>query len=215
MALTLTHFTDRIGRELKLLATPTNARADLVYDALTELMLAIRDSMRISATLSVSSSTNVYEIPSTIDIVEAIEDEDGNTVNGFSIDDLEGEITLQDAETSATAVDYTVYGTPKDIRSNASTVVAALPESYEPSLWAFVVAVCHAQQETSVADMKEKRARMKAHELLMYLNSSAGYRDRTIAIKDTRGQIVGDINGQEGIDVGIDDFGDTESFDPT
>ena len=214
MSLTLTHFTDRIGRELKLLATPTNARADLVYDALTELMLSIRDSCRISADLSVSSSTDTYDIPATIDVIEAIEDEEGNKVV-YSIDDLEEEITLQDSETSSTAVTYKVYGTPAAVRTNAATIIAALPESYEPALWAFVVASCHGQVETSVVEIKEQRARRKAHELLMYLNSSAGYRDRIIAIRDVTGKIIGDTNASDGVDVGVSDFAETESYDPT
>jgi len=214
MSLTLAHFTERIGRELRLLATPTAARADLTKDGLTELMLAIREDCRVSAVLVVSSATDTYDIPSTVDVVEAVEDADGGAVV-YSLNHLTREMTLQNSESSSAGVNYTVYGTPLDVRTNAEVIVAALPESFEPSFWAFVVASCHAQAETSVADTKEQRARMKAHELLMYLNSSAGYRDRTIAIKDAQGKIIGDDNAADGVDVSYGEFAETETYDPT
>lgn len=211
MALSLSDIQNRMSNELRLLGVPTAAKADIIKDALTKLMAYIRELCRISATLSVSSSTDIYDVPATIDIVSEVKNSAGAGVV-YSVDTKRRKITLQDTETSA--VSYTVYGTPKDVRTNYSTIIAALPESYGESLWSYVVAGSHKQAMSErYADMLND-AKMSAHELLMYLNDEPGYKDRTIAIVDVTGSRVGDSSAQDGIDYEITSLGETEEFDP-
>jgi len=211
MALALSDFTTRIGNELRLLGTPTAARTDLIKDALIELMTAIRSAVRISASLAVTIAASTYDIPGTIDKIETIEDEDGDGVV-YTIDRLEREITFQD--TASGSVNYTVYGTPYAIRTNASTVIAALPESYSVALWAWVVAVCHGQAESEKHTEKVKLADRACHKLLMYLNSEPGYLDRTIVIRDATGRRVGVTDAVDGINYDITDLGASLGYDP-
>lgn len=213
MALSLTDIQNRMSNELRLLAVPAASKADIIKDALTKLMTYIRELCRLSATLSVSSSTDIYDVPATIDIVSEVKNSSGAGVV-YSVDTKRRKITLQDSETSATAVNYTVYGTPKDVRTNYSAIIAALPESYGESLWAYVVAGAHKQAMSErYADMLND-AKMGAHELLMYLNDEPGYKDRTIAIVDITGSRVGASSAQDGIDYEITSLGETEEFDP-
>ena len=213
MALSAAGYVTRINNELVLLANPTAAQTDIIKDALTDLLTYIRDLCRINTTLSVSSATDDYDIPDTIDQVERIDDEDGDPIV-YGIDRLQRKITLQDSEDSASAVNYTVYGTPLDIRTNYDTVIAALPESYSNALWAYIVAGCHEQAQHELADGKLKKAEFKAHNLLMYLNSEPGFLDRTIAIVDFQGSTIGDTNAGDGIDYDITEFAQTEEHDP-
>lgn len=212
MALALSDYTTRIANELKLLAVPTAARNDLIKDGLTALMTYIRNLCRISATMAVTTSTTEYDIPATIDIVESVKDDDGDN-EVYSVNTLSRKITLQD--TPGEAANYTVYGTPYNVRTNAATIIAALPESYGEALWAYIVAACHDCVESDRWESKFKKAELQAHKLLMYLNSTAGYLERTIAIRDMRGYRIGITGAADGIDYDITDLAATEEYDPT
>lgn len=214
MALTAAGYVTRINNEMVLLANPAASQPEIIKDALTDLMTYIRDMCRLNATMAVDGTTDEYDIPATIDIVEKVYDDDSDPIV-FSVDRLLRKITLQNSESASGSVNYTVYGTPLDVRTNYETIIASLPESYSGALWAYIVAGCYEQAMHEMSDSKLNRAKLKAHELLLYLNSNAGMRDRTITMVDFTGARVGDTNAADGIDYEINNLGDTETFDPT
>jgi hypothetical protein len=210
MAFAIADIQTRITNELAKLDDFSSFHDELIKDALTDLLTALVDFVRYSASLAVTTATATYDVPATIDIIERIEDADGDPVV-YSVDKYEGEITFQD--TPESAQDYTVYGTPKDIRTNAAAVIAALPESYYRALWAYVKAACHDNAESDSAEIMYQKAERSAHELLVYLNSEPGFRDRQISIVDAEGNRIGVSDPHDGVDNDVTDMGSVERYE--
>lgn len=208
MAFTIANIRTRITNELAKLDDFSSFQDELIKDALTDLLTAVHP--RISTTLAVVTTAATYTIPSTIDLIERIEDSDGDSVV-YSVDEYERKLTLQD--TPEAAGNWTVYGTPRDIRTNAETIISSLPESYYRVLWAYVTAVCHDQAESDAATIKWQKAEQLAHELLVYLNTEPGYRDRQVSIIDAEGKRVGVSNPADGVDNDYTAMNATEDYD--
>lgn len=210
MAFAIADIRTRIASELSKLDDFSSVQDDLIKDALTDLLTALVEFVRYSSALAVTTATSTYTKPATIDVIERIENAAGDAVS-YSVDKYEGKITFQD--TPGSAQSYTVYGTPNNLRTNAAAVIAALPESYYRSLWAYVKAACHDNAESDSAETMYQKAERSAHELLMYLNSEPGYRDRQISIVDAEGNRIGVANPVDGVDNDITDMGSVESYE--
>jgi len=200
MALSYTDSVARWKRDYKLLGLPEDATIkDILVNSLSDF-ISIMDEPVISATLAVTTGTLTYDIPDTIDKIQDIRDGDGTSVV-YSEDETAGQVTFQDAVTTG---DYTVYGTPDEVRTNIETIIAAVPEKLEDIWWNFVEAYSYkwANEDSwanllSVAENQALKRRRRRNRRLDNLNISM----KNI---DVRGYNINDSANREGFDVQID-----------
>lgn len=204
MSFTVAELTSRINEELKLYgAFEALSITNIIKSAVIEYMKKV-DRPTISATLAVNSDTLRYTIPSTIDQIEDVRDEDGISITIARIDTLGRYLHLQDAPSGT--VNYTVYGTPKNIKSNLSTVVEAIDENDENVVWAFVEAYAAKTAQDSEWVTLLKSADKLAFETLQARNRSLSMSGAAMRFVDSTGAQIHDIDNAEGIDPDISDY---------
>lgn len=196
----------RIASELALLGDFADTRADLVADALTELLQATEPL--ISASLAVTAGTKEYTIPATIDIIERLEDSADASV-AYALNREEGSIALQDDPVTGT---LTMYGVPADPRTNCDAIITGLDEKYLSCLWQYVRAAIYASVNDQRAELEYTKAEAKAHRLNQYKNDHPAMSAQAIQIKDAQGNIIGDSGGADGINVAFGTMGQADEY---
>lgn len=197
MSFTVADLTSRINEELKLYgafesATITNIIKSAVIDYIKKVYNPI-----ISAVLAVNDSTLKYSIPSSIDQIEDVRDENGNSVILTMIDTLGRNLYLQSGAYGS--VNYTVYGTPKDIKTNLATVVQAIDENDENVVWAYIEAYAAKSAQDNEWINLLKAADKTALEALQARNRSLSMQNTSMRFIDTTGQRIDDVLNVEGI----------------
>ena len=200
---TLTSLRTRIDNSLGLLGNQSDTvKDDNISDALSQF-IAYMDWPRISASVSIVSGTKTYSIPSTIKKIIDIRDADGDSVV-YSTDTTVSKFTLQDGATAAAT--YTVYGTPADVRTNLSAIIEAVEGNMERVLWAYIVAYCYswANEETYISRLQA--ADKMAMDERQNINRDLDFNLMTNQFIDNAGQVIGDENNAEGVNVQISDY---------
>jgi hypothetical protein len=204
MSFTVTNLTDRINEELQIYGRfQTNTVTNIIKNAVIEYMKKV-DRPTISATLAVTADTLRYTIPTTIDQIEDVRDEDGISVVVSRIDTVGSYLHLQDSPSGS--VNYTVYGTPKSITTNLDTVVEAIDENDENVVWAYIEAYANksAQGQDWIALIQG--ADKVALETLRSRNRSLSMADSSMRFVDTTGAYITDVDNTEGIDPDVSDY---------
>lgn len=204
MSFTVADLTSRINEELKLYgafesATITNIIKSAVIDYIKKVYNPI-----ISAVLAVNDSTLKYSIPSSIDQIEDVRDENGNSVVLTMIDTLGRNLYLQSVASGS--VNYTVYGTPKDIKTNLSTVVQAIDENDENVVWSYIEAYAAKSSQDNEWVVLLKAADKTALEALQARNRSLSMHNTSMRFIDTTGQRIDDVSNVEGITPDISEY---------
>jgi hypothetical protein len=200
---TLASLRTRIDNSLKLLGTKSDTvKDDNISDALGQF-ISMMDWPRITASVVIVDGTKTYSIPSTIEKIIDIRDEDGDSVV-YSTDTTVDEFTLQDA--ANTGATYTVYGTPKDTRTNLDTIIAAVPGSMERVLWAYIVAFSYSEANEESYINRMNMADKMAIDERKNLNRDLDFNLVTEQFIDNTGQKIGDVDNAEGINVQINDY---------
>lgn len=210
MALSLTIIETKIDNHLKILGSFASAvKRDIVRDAVMRYCRKV-DTPVISATLAVTASTGPYSIPSTIEkMVNLYDDATIPLVVAYGTDLTKREITL--VEEPDDAGDYTAYGTPRNIRTNISTVIAAIDENHEDVLWGYVRAFAMQQKNAASANDELLKADKAARELRQNINMHLDSTGNAIKMKDTTGQVIADSANSEGYDVNVDDLYESDT----
>lgn len=206
MALSLDGYRSRIANELSLLGDFALVRDELIKDALVDLIIAVEPV--IAATIAVVTTSKEYDIPSTIEKIHRIQNSIGKGVV-YSLNEYTRKITLQDSQ-SADGTLY-VWGTPRDPRTNAESIITALPEHYGKTLWAYVRYACYDMVDSDKASEQLIKAEKEAHKLLQAVNASPGYFGQTIRIVDVTGATLGDSGAADGINVTYNEFGQADT----
>lgn len=210
MALSTLTIKARIGRQLAMLgfdSVNADGQTDIMCDAVRAYTRRM-DLPVISASLSVTASDDgPYTIPATIRKVQDVRDADGDSVV-YTTDTTVGKITLQDAPGADAS--YTVYGTPKEVRTNLDAVVAAITEDHEGLLMAYCAAYARMyvnEQGAADALMLAERLALKER---MAANRTLDQDFVRVKEKDVRGQVVDDASNVEGHDVDVDDSSESD-----
>ncbi len=206
MALSLTDFENRIDRSLKLLGTMSAAsKTDNICDGVSEFVKQM-DLPLITDTIAVNTTTKRYSVPATINFlkIQDVRKADLVTSVNFVLDATTQEIVLQDLP--GEAANYTVYGTPEDVETNLSTIIAAISTNYKRELWAYIKWACYewANEDTANAKLTEaielgRRAR-KSNNMSLALDFVTNQN------KDTTGKRIAQDANAEGFPADIDDF---------
>lgn len=201
MALSTSEFKNRWNRELKLFGKPTdNEQTDVISDA-TRHFVAKMDKPIISASLSVTTSTKRYDVPSTLRKVKAIRDSSENNITA-DIDKVTNDIVLDSTPTAAAT--YTVYGSPKEVRTNLDTIIAAISEDYEMVLWQYITAMVHKWAKDAGWVEQWKAAEQFAGDAMRSDNYDLDT-ERAIKIRDTAGRLIADTDNYGGWTPDIND----------
>lgn len=197
MSFTVAELTSRINEELKLYGAFESATiTNIIKSAVIEYTKKVYNPI-ISAILAVNNSVLKYSIPSSIDQIEDVRDENGNSVVLSLIDTLGRNLYLQSAASGS--VNYTVYGTPKDIKTNLSTVVLAIDENDENVVWSYIEAYAAKSAQDSEWVTLLKAADKTAYEALQARNRSLSMHNTSMRFIDTTGQRIDDANNAEGL----------------
>jgi len=195
VALSLTDFYARIVAEVQpVLGDLTPVRAALVQDALTAFCTDVEPE--IGTTLSIVSGTTEYAIPPTLDKISHMQDSTDVEIV-YSLNTHERTITLQTTPTAAAT--YTVYGTPRDIRTNASTIIAALSENYGKVLWLYIKAACYDVRDSDKATTMMLVAQSEGNRLRYYRNRNSDLYSQRIQQVDSRGHKFSDSDDADAI----------------
>jgi len=198
LALAYTDFETRITNELKLLDSFSSAVVtDILKDALTE-MCRLGDP-EISATLAVVDGTQVYDYPATIKKIHALYD-DSSPVEEVVYTDITYKRQVYLQEDPDENANYTIYGTPYNVRTNYQTIIAALPEEYGDILWQFVRVGCMKQARDDAWQVEAQVARQMLREYQQSSNRNEDVADQTVQLLDRKGYRIDDTSNAEGLD---------------
>lgn len=204
MSFTVADLTSRINEELKLYgAFESNTITNIIKNAVVEYMKKV-DRPTISATLAVTSGATKYSLPTTIDQVEDIRDENGNSIVVTRVDTLGRVVYLQNAPSGA--VNYSVYGTPRDIKTNLNTVVSAIDENDENVVWAFIEAYANKAAQGQEWVTLLQAANKAVVETLQSRNRSLSMSNTSMRFVDNNGQRIDDLNNADGVEPDITDY---------
>lgn len=196
----------RIQTELSLLGDFTNTQTEIVKDALA--IFCRKADPIISASLTVTSGTTVYSFPNTIDKVTKIEDSDGDDIF-FALSTYKRKLTLDDDPASGT---YTVYGTPKDVRTNIATILTALDENAVDVLWSWVQYKCYDMTDSDKSQGKYLEADRKTNEYIYYQNRQSSLFGDTVQARDAKGGILMDAGNPRGVNANYGTYLETDSY---
>lgn len=203
MSFTVADLTSRINEELKLYgAFETNTITNIIKSAVIDYIKKVYNPI-ISAALAVDNSTLKYAIPTSIDQIEDVRDENGSSVVLSMIDTLGRNLYLQSAASGS--VNYSVYGTPKDIKTNLATVVQAIDENDENVVWTYVEAYAAKSAQDNEWISLLKAADKAALEALQARNRSLSMQNTSMRFIDTAGQRIDDYHNVEGVNPDISD----------
>lgn len=202
MALSYTGMQTRFNNSLSILGDPgASVIADIIIDA-TRRFISIMDTPMLSASLSVTTSSGPYDVPATIRKIADIRNS-SNVSQEYVYDATTNKITFVKAPlTSGT---YTIYGLPKEVRTNISTIIAAISEDYESVLWAYIRAFAYSWADHPDAIAKLQEADKLAFEERQSSNYPTGHYPVSIKQLDTRGNLIADSSNYEGNNVDIGD----------
>jgi hypothetical protein len=206
MATSLTILQARITSELVMLGTFTSeVQQNIIRDAVMRFVRKA-DLPVISATMAVTaSSTGAYSIPSTIEKITRIYNNASTpAIVNFITDLTKRTVTLTTAP--STTGNYDVRGTAREIRTNLSTVIAALTEDHEDVVWEYIRAFAMRQSGAMEAYRLELQAADKAvSEMRKSINRNMDQNTQTVNFIDTTGQIIADSSNAEGLTPDISD----------
>jgi hypothetical protein len=200
-SLTTAHLKNRISRELKLLGDPQDdEKTDILCDALARFIMMM-DMPIIGVSLTVTASTVEYTLPGSIRKMTDIRDSNGVSVN-FAFDEVQRVVTLETAPSASGS--YTVYGTPKEIRTNIDVIIPAISEDFEWVLWGYVRAFAHSWANSSQFIERRKEADQNALQARQDLNWSVNVdRSKTrVKLRDHRGNVIDDSGNIENVTTG-------------
>jgi len=195
VALTAAEFKTKFTNDFNLYGLPSaEQQTDILVRALRRFA-AQMDSPIVSESLSVASGTARYSVPAAISKIQDIRNADGVSVN-FTLDKTTNELILQ--STPSGAATYTVYGVPKNVRTDIDTILALVDETHEPVLYAYIEAYfanwAKDENFTNLLLFADKLATDERS----YNNRLLNTDDLTMGIRDARGKYIGDSNNPMG-----------------
>jgi hypothetical protein len=193
MALTAEGYKSRIRLELNLLGEFGSIDTELIRDALTQFCRYVEPE--IAASLVVADGATVAEVPDTIEKITDLRDSDGARVT-YALD-------VQRRKLQLTAGGYTVYGTPRNVRTNYDTIIAGLNENYGDVLWTFIEWRIHKQSESDRASERWSEAVELTRRLKQDRNRQPDSYRRALQLQDVRGNIINDAYNADGIEPNI------------
>jgi hypothetical protein len=193
MALEAEGYKARIRTELNLLGEFGSVDAELIRDALTQFCRYVEPE--IVAVLTVADGAAVADVPDTIEKITDLRDSEGARVT-YALD-------VQRRKLQLTAGNYTVYGTPRNVRTNYSTIIAGLNENYGDVLWTFIEWRVHKQSESDRASERWSEAVELTRRLKQDRNRQPDAYRRALQLQDVRGNIINDAYNADGIEPNI------------
>jgi len=204
---TLAQIKTRIDDELAIAGSfKSQVKENIVQDALMRLCRKADPLISANMAVTVSEGVGPYNIPAAIDRIDRIYNNATTpAVINFNTDLRKREVTLLSAPSDDG--NFVVYGTPRALRTNLETIVAALPENYEDVLWQLVRAFAMRQAGAMETFKLERNAADdEIAQLRFARNRDLDQYSMPVQQIDTVGNVVADKDNVEGTEEDIDDY---------